>query len=428
MRKFRFTISGLMAVVLVLAFGLAALKNAGATWAGVMPLLTYGLLGLAFIGIVLRGQAERAWWLGFFVFGWGYLQWASRLFFGHVSTTILMVWLREESDVADSNLFNPRNIAFFQVADCLWALLVAILGGLLARAFFATTAVGSPSPEPPAHEADRTPGKRWFRPAVLGLASLIVFGSVVAIKSTTDSGIWAGGMYLLTCGLLGTAILGALFSRGKSREICIGAALFGVGYLYMALAYTRDSYFERPRPYLVTDQFLNAIRPRAPQRWRGTPSNAPIVEALERPIPMHFPDWTPFKDVLKYIKQATATPTCPSIPIYVDPLGLQEVERSLDSTIRIDVEGVPLKATLRTCLNQLGLTYYVEDSCLQIISQDSEDIIPESDDPFLIAGHCLIALIAAAIGGVIAPVVSALHRERPGPGGTADAPAPAPSH
>ena len=54
-----------MAVVLVTAFGLAAIKNATATWAGSMFVLTCGALALAVVGVVFRGRAERAWWLGF---------------------------------------------------------------------------------------------------------------------------------------------------------------------------------------------------------------------------------------------------------------------------------------------------------------------------------------------------------------------------
>ena len=37
------------------------------------------------------------------------------------------------------------------------------------------------------------------------------------------------------------------------------------------------------------------------------------------------------------------------IPIYVDPIGLQEAEKSMTSTVRnMDLEGVPLKITLET--------------------------------------------------------------------------------
>ncbi len=73
MRKIRFSIGGLMAVVLVLAIGFAALKNANETWAGAMFLLTCGILGLSVVGAVCRREAERAWWLGFALFGWGYM-------------------------------------------------------------------------------------------------------------------------------------------------------------------------------------------------------------------------------------------------------------------------------------------------------------------------------------------------------------------
>ncbi len=88
---------------------------------------------------------------------------------------------------------------------------------------------------------------------------------------------------------------------------------------------------------------------------------------------MSFATETPLDDVLKYIKQATTTPTFPGIPIYVDPIGLQEAERSLNSTVQIDLEGVPLKTTLRLILKQLGLAYTVKDGFMIITSEDSED-------------------------------------------------------
>ena len=45
MRKLRFTIGGLMAVVLVLAIGFAALENPNPIWAGVFWALTHGASG-----------------------------------------------------------------------------------------------------------------------------------------------------------------------------------------------------------------------------------------------------------------------------------------------------------------------------------------------------------------------------------------------
>src|SRR5207253_1963416 len=127
------------------------------------------------------------------------------------------------------------------------------------------------------------------------------------------------------------------------------------------------------QPSLPTDHILNAIRPWFPPVPQSIlASNARILEALDQPIPMRFPTETPLEDVLKYIKQATTTPTFSGIPIYVDPIGLQEAERSLNSTVSIDLEGVPLRRTLQLILAQLGLIYHVEDGMLYITSEDSE--------------------------------------------------------
>ena len=81
-----------------------------------------------------------------------------------------------------------------------------------------------------------------------------------------------------------------------------------------------------------------------------------IIEKLDEPISMSFNEETPLEDVLKYVKQATTTATYQGIPIYVDPIGLQEAEKSMTSTVRnMDLEGVPLKITLRLLLKQLEL-------------------------------------------------------------------------
>ena len=90
---------------------------------------------------------------------------------------------------------------------------------------------------------------------------------------------------------------------------------------------------------------------------------------------MSFANETPLDDVLKYIKQATTTPTFSGIPIYVDPIGLQEAERSLNSTVQMDLEGVPLGRTLQLMLAQLGLIYFVEDGMLYITSAESEQAL-----------------------------------------------------
>ncbi len=103
------------------------------------------------------------------------------------------------------------------------------------------------------------------------------------------------------------------------------------------------------------------------------PKTKPILAKLDQPIAMSFPNETPLEDVLKYIKQATQDANDSGIPIYVDPLGMQEADKTLTSPVSIDLEGVPLKTTLRLLLKQLGLTYTVKDGFLMITSQESED-------------------------------------------------------
>jgi hypothetical protein len=94
-----------------------------------------------------------------------------------------------------------------------------------------------------------------------------------------------------------------------------------------------------------------------------------ITKRLEKPIRLHFPNETPFSDVLKYIKSATKQgPDDPGIPIYVDPLGLEEARKTMFSTVKIDVDGVPLRSALKELLGQLGLVHLVKDDVLIVSS------------------------------------------------------------
>ena len=114
------------------------------------------------------------------------------------------------------------------------------------------------------------------------------------------------------------------------------------------------------------DHLARAMDPaRTPDRWRSWPSS-------KSPSPCNFANETPLDDVLKYIKQATTGPSGSGIPIYVDPLGFQEADKSLTSPISIDLEGVPCDRTLQLLLKQLGLTYFVDDGIL-VVTVDSDE-------------------------------------------------------
>ena len=104
------------------------------------------------------------------------------------------------------------------------------------------------------------------------------------------------------------------------------------------------------------------------------PKSRLILAKLDEPFSMSFAEETPLEDVLKYVQQATTSNTYSGIPIYVDPVGLQEAEKTLTSTVRnMDLEGVPLRRTLQLLLKQLDLVYFVEDGILYITSAQSED-------------------------------------------------------
>ena len=116
-----------------------------------------------------------------------------------------------------------------------------------------------------------------------------------------------------------------------------------------------------------------------------------------------------------------------AIPIFVHPAALTDFNMSGTPAIStIDLDGVPLKTALIAGLEQLGLTYDVRDGMLVITGPDG-GIIPFYKDPFLIAGHCALALLAAAFGAIVAPLVprKAVEQATAGGEGRSDRSSPA---
>ena len=66
------------------------------------------------------------------------------------------------------------------------------------------------------------------------------------------------------------------------------------------------------------------------------PQTEAIFEAVARPMPLHYLDGARLDEVLKVWKRTTigSPGLAPGIPIYVDPIGLQEAGQSLNSTLR----------------------------------------------------------------------------------------------
>jgi hypothetical protein len=179
----RFSIAGLMGLVVVVAVGAAALRFASELWASVLLMLTLGVLGAAVLACHERTEKNRAWWRGFALFGWGYVllamgPWASEAISPHLPTTMGLDALYAKMhpapdagsiysivglgsgdwvthlDSSGTTVISlgtlPRNVtprawlgnstpeSFRRVGHCLWALLVAGVGGIIGRAFDAT--------------------------------------------------------------------------------------------------------------------------------------------------------------------------------------------------------------------------------------------------------------------------------------------------
>ena len=318
---------------------------------------------------------------------------------------------------------------FLQIGHCLFALLAASLGAVLSRWLFAAAIEKSEETTARSPAADEVrPWKRWVTPLVFASSGLALV-SIASAGSVLPPGIWAGSTFLLTWCLLGLMAFGASAARGRHRQAWLGAAVFGMG--FMIMSFVRFDY--GPQRRLPTAEFLDELRPWLPPIANGlwsdsnntTAANARIHQLLNQPLPMHFNEETPLEDVLNHIKKATSGKDGKGIPIYVDPIGLSEADKTMASTIRnIELDGVPLRVTLRLCLNQLDLAFGVTDGYLLITSKESIDeaLLFAREDAFQTVGHCALALMAAGIGGLAAPFVcNVVRRDRRATGHTTPA-------
>lgn len=110
------------------------------------------------------------------------------------------------------------------------------------------------------------------------------------------------------------------------------------------------------------------------------PQTKLIEDRLAKKVDLNF-EKTPLEDVLKSIKTASRKgPDDKGIPIYVDPVGLQEAERTLATPISYTSKGEALKSSLERLLKTIGLAYHVKDGLLTVTSV-ADELIPPVDPP-----------------------------------------------
>ncbi len=73
MRRFRFHLGTLVILILIVGGGFAALRESNDLWHSGLFTLTLGVLLISVLLAVHRREAKRAFWIGFALFGWGYL-------------------------------------------------------------------------------------------------------------------------------------------------------------------------------------------------------------------------------------------------------------------------------------------------------------------------------------------------------------------
>jgi hypothetical protein len=111
-----------------------------------------------------------------------------------------------------------------------------------------------------------------------------------------------------------------------------------------------------------------------------------IQERLERSTSLIYPDETPLDDVLKQVKNLTKGGSLPSgMPIYVDPLGLTEADKTMMTPVKaVRSDGyLTLREQLQQILKPLGLGFKAENGFLLITSEESLDEPMGKVDPYL---------------------------------------------
>ncbi len=390
--------------VVAAALGLAAWQSASVeTWAGMMLLTTCGVLTLSAIGAVSCGCDERPRFVGFATFGWGYFALA-RWYSYHQGPMPTVRWLPGSGDIHSAFLSLPPAV---RMAHDAWALAFAVLGSFVAGLLFKhSTASGhEATAEMPALGSPTT----WWR----GPAFASLWGSGLVGVTFLAFWLWgpemgAGAAFLLTWAVMGLAISGAVWARGRRREAWRGAASFGVGYLALAFSSVLSM-------ALPTDHFLNAVfRPGGPTTARERPDDdlntdlesRRVGRALHEPIALHFPEHTSLKIVLEQIKNAVRGPLGKDLVVYFDDSVHRPIELE-KAVVTIDRANIPAEDALRQTLDQLGLTYHVSSGYVRIFPTAYEPL-PFEEDPVMIGGHSLLALLAAAFGGAGAMFVAGL--------------------
>jgi len=127
-----------------------------------------------------------------------------------------------------------------------------------------------------------------------------------------------------------------------------------------------------------------------------------------------FPKETSLEDLFKTIKTATKGRGTddPPIPVYLDPVGLQIADKTMNSPIQWDVEGVPLATSLPLILKQVGLRFYVMSNGLLIVSAETAEDTPPDPSALILDN---LAMLRDEVATLRAEVFALRRGDSPSP-------------
>jgi hypothetical protein len=97
-----------------------------------------------------------------------------------------------------------------------------------------------------------------------------------------------------------------------------------------------------------------------------------IRVALDQPFDAKLIPGPTLALLLQEIKRVTRNGVLwDGIPIFVDPIGLQEAGRTMNSPVTVSSKAVPIRKALEDALGQLKLDYVVKDGWMLITSKES---------------------------------------------------------
>jgi hypothetical protein len=104
----------------------------------------------------------------------------------------------------------------------------------------------------------------------------------------------------------------------------------------------------------------------------GLPRQVSGIVAIDQPFDAKPIPGPTLALLLREIKRVTSNGVLwDGIPIFVDPIGLQEAGQTMNSPVTLSSKAVPIKKALKDALDQLKLCYTVKDGWMLITSKES---------------------------------------------------------